>query len=117
MNGLGEFINHKRRESGLSMQNLAAACNVSNTTICNLEHDKIQKPKVEYLRAIAKALNCDESEMMLRAGYGNLNSGSESHHPLSTIQVPRELENNELQEVQTFIDFIIYKHKAALKGE
>lgn len=56
---LGEVIERKRYQKKLSQRELAAALNISNSTIARIERNEISNPGPAILRAIADILDVD----------------------------------------------------------
>ena len=56
---LGEVIAQKRNQKGLSQRQLAAAVNVSNSTIARIERNEITQPGFDVLRALAQKLDIE----------------------------------------------------------
>ena len=61
---LGDIIARKRQQKGLSQRELAAAVNVSNSTIARLERNEITIPGSELIRALAQVLDVDYNYLL-----------------------------------------------------
>jgi XRE family transcriptional regulator of biofilm formation len=57
--GLGFAVLRRRREKGLSQQDLAGLANVSRNYISMIERGEVKNISVEVLVKLAKALNVD----------------------------------------------------------
>ena len=64
---LGEFIRTQRKQSQMSLRDLASATNVSNPYLSQIERG-LHEPSVRVLRSIAVALNLSVETMLVRAG-------------------------------------------------
>lgn len=64
MNTIGERIKLRRKELGISADELAEKLNVSRSTIFRYENGGIEKVPVEYIGTIAKALYTTPSYLM-----------------------------------------------------
>ena len=102
MSDLGRFIKFKREDSGLSLKKLSSATGISDTEILKIENGTRKRPSWEHLCKIATALNFHPFEVLLNAGYI-----SESDiKPLLLINGLEDLNEQQLNTVQLFVDFI-----------
>ena len=85
---------------------MARECGLKHdSTLCNIENGT-RRVKWEELGNISKVLgNFHIFEALLIAGYIT----EEDIHPIMRIYHLEELDANELQEVQRFVNFLIYK--------
>ncbi len=67
LKSLGEFIRSQRKQSQMSLRDLASATNVSNPYLSQIERG-LHEPSVRVLRSIAVALNLSVETMLVRAG-------------------------------------------------
>lgn len=105
---LGQFIKEKREEAGLSQKKLGVACGVSDSEIFKIETGVRKNPSWITLCEISKALSFHPFELLLIAGYI-----SESDiHPSLRIHGLEDLNKNELNDVQQYIDFLISKRES-----
>lgn len=58
-NSLGSTIKSKRKELCLSVRDLAKLANINHTDVSKLEQNRIQKPSINMLLSLSKALNCN----------------------------------------------------------
>lgn len=66
---LGTYLIQLRGEKGYTQRELAERCGVSAAEICRIESGKRQKPSVNLMKAMAKALDIEYSDLMKLAGY------------------------------------------------
>lgn len=106
MSEIGKFIKEKREAANFSQGQLAKACGLKHdSTVCNIENGT-RKVKWEELGDISKVLgNFHIFEALLIAGYIT----EEDIHPIMNIHHLEELDSNELQEVQQFVNFLLYR--------
>jgi transcriptional regulator with XRE-family HTH domain len=62
-NMLGQYLEKKRQDAGMSLRRLELASGVPFTTIRRLLYGEVENPTPEHLQSIAKALKLDESEV------------------------------------------------------
>lgn len=73
---LGQFINHQRRNSRLTLQKLAEAAGVSVPYLSQIERG-LRKPSAEILQAIAKGLRISAETIYVKAGILESSEGSD----------------------------------------
>lgn len=110
MPNLGQFIKSKRESSGLSLKKLSSATGISDTEILKIENGTRKKPSWEHLCKIAKALNFHPFEVLLSAGYISEND----IHPPLLINGLEDLNEQQLNTVQLFVNFIKTQEKTCL---
>ena len=110
MPNLGQFIKSKRESSGLSLKKLSSATGISDTEILKIENGTRKKPSWEHLCEIAKALNFHPFEVLLSAGYISEND----IHPPLLISGLEDLNEQQLNTVQLFVNFIKTQEKTCL---
>lgn len=110
MPNLGQFIKSKRESSGLSLKKLSSATGISDTEILKIENGTRKKPNWEHLCKIAKALNFHPFEVLLSAGYISEND----IHPPLLISGLEDLNEQQLNTVQLFVNFIKTQEKTCL---
>src|SRR5216110_1226849 len=64
---LGDYIRTQRRDSNVSLRQLARAAGVSNPYLSQIERG-LRKPSAEILQQIAKALRISAETLYVRAG-------------------------------------------------
>jgi len=69
---LGNHIIRRRKMKGWNPADLAREAGLSYSTVRNIEQGMSRKPDERILRALIKALDCDEGVMFAFAGYGNI---------------------------------------------
>jgi len=65
--GLGEYIREQRDQAEMSLRQLAAAANVSNPYLSQVERG-LRKPSAEMLNRIAQGLRISAESLYVRAG-------------------------------------------------
>lgn len=106
MSDIGKFIKNNRNTAGMSLIVLGKKCGTSDTTIDNIEKGKTKKPNWMLLCKIANALGFHPFEIMREAGY----ISDKDINPNHLLHGLEKLNKNEIQEIQLFIDFIIYRN-------
>ncbi|MEZ5383181.1 MAG: helix-turn-helix transcriptional regulator [Microthrixaceae bacterium] len=66
---LGQFVNTRRSELGLSMQKVADIAKVDLTYISKLEAGLVHRPKPEILHGLAEALQTPPADIFALVGY------------------------------------------------
>ncbi len=69
---LGNHIIRRRKIKGWNTADLAREAGLSYSTVRNIEQGMSRKPDEHILRALIKALGCDEGVVFAFAGYGNI---------------------------------------------
>jgi transcriptional regulator with XRE-family HTH domain len=69
---LGNHIIRRRKLKGWDTAQLARAAELPYSTVRNVEKGYSRKPDEVILRALIKALECDEGVVFAYAGYGNI---------------------------------------------
>ena len=67
LQALGEFIRSQRKQSQMSLRDLAEATNVSNPYLSQIERG-LHQPSMRVLKSIAVALNLSVETLLVRAG-------------------------------------------------
>ena len=65
--GLGEYLREQRKNSKLSIRQLAAAAGVSNPYLSQIERG-LRKPSAEILQQLAKGLRISAEQLYMHAG-------------------------------------------------
>ena len=107
MNELASIIQNKRLEAGLSQSELGIACGMSDSSINRLEKGLTKNPDWQNLCEIAKALHIHPFDIMLAAGYITQEDMSLD----SKLNGLTDLTDEEIAEVQNYINFLHYKKK------
>lgn len=102
MSDLGTLIKLKRQASKLSQKKLGDACGLSDTTISKIEAGCRETPQWNTLCKIAQALSFHPFEILLAAGY--ITKGD--IHPYLRVHDLENLNEDEIEDVQLFIDFL-----------
>lgn len=69
---LGNHIIRRRKIKGWNTADLARETGLSYSTVRNIEKGMSRKPDERILRALIKALDCDEGVVFAFAGYGTI---------------------------------------------
>lgn len=106
---LGKYIAEHRIAKNLTLRKLAEIANISHTEIYRLENGSRKHPSPLLLKSIANALGTNFDEIMKAAGYMDNVSPS----PTNSIPIfsANDLTEQEIEEVQDFIDFLRNKRK------
>ena len=107
---LGQFLKEKREFSGLSLKKLSSVTGISDSELLKIENGTRKKTCWEHLCKIAKALNFHPFEILLNAGYISEND----IHPPLLISGLETLNEQQLNTVQLFVDFIKTQEKNCL---
>ena len=107
---LSEVIKTAREKKGISQRELARQINVDNSTIAKIEKGKIKQPSEFVLMKIAKYLNLDAKDLLILAGYkeieiNNLNIFTEKN-------VLNYFDTEPLYEVKQLLDYLNKEIKA-----
>lgn len=105
MNELSSIILNKRLEAGLSQSELGNICGMSDSSINRLEKGLTKNPDWQNLCEIAKALHIHPFDIMLAAGYIT----QEDICPSSKLSGLSDLTDEEITEVQKYINFLHFK--------
>ncbi|MCD7820985.1 MAG: helix-turn-helix transcriptional regulator [Clostridiales bacterium] len=73
-------IKELRKEKGLTQEELAEKAGVSRAILSGLESGRIEVTTTRTLMRIAKALNCDVTDIFLDAPFNRLNELTPSDH-------------------------------------
>ena len=109
MNDLAVFIKEHREKLNISMRKLSELSNISPTEIHRLENGKRKNPSPPLLKSIANALHVRYEDILDAAGY--LETKPESPGISAIIPNLEYLTDDELEQVQTTIDFLRAKLK------
>ena len=107
---LGLFIKQNREANGYSLDKLSALCGVSDSELLKIEKGERKKPNCKFLCKIAKALNINSLELLLKAGY-ILPSDIPLEPQIKRIE---KLSPSDIETVQLYVDFLIAKRTGLL---
>lgn len=112
MNEMGTFIKEKREQANYSQQRLAKKCGLGyDSTISNIENGS-RSVKCEEICQIFKVLkNFSLCEAFIEAGYLSKSDVSLA----DTLYKINELTESEIKEVESFIEFLLYKRNSGKK--
>lgn len=107
MSNIGEFIKEKREQANYSQATLARECGLKHdSTVCNIEKGE-RKVTWEELGMISQVLgNFHVFEALVAAGF----ISEEDINPVHRLYHLDELSNNDIEDVEKYIEFLIYKH-------
>ena len=108
MSNIGEFIRKKRQAAHYSQAALARQCGLKyDSVICNIEKGE-RKVTWEELGVISRVLgNFHVFEALLVAGFISEND----INPLHKLRYLDKLTQDDIKDVQKYIDFLIFKKK------
>lgn len=108
-NNIGKFLKAKREAAGYSQERLAKACSLKHDSLINRIENGTRKVSWEELCEIAKVLdNFHVFDVLVEAGYIT----EQDINPVLKLRRLDRLNENELGDVQDYIDFLIYKRNA-----
>lgn len=112
MSSIGGFIKEKREQANYSQAALARKCGLKyDSVICNIEKGD-RKVTWEELGMISKALgNFHMFDALVAAGYIN----AEDINPIHRLYHLNELTNSDIEDVQKYIEFLLFKHPTESK--
>lgn len=105
MSDLGNYIKEKRILAGLTYKELSGKTGISDTSLQRMETGKTGMPRWENLCSIAKALGFHPFEIMQTAGYIT----EEDINPIHRLKHLDQLNDDDLLQIQEYIDFLLYK--------
>lgn len=109
---LGEFIEHLRKEKGMSMRQVAELANISHTEVKRIEDGVRKQPSPQVLRFLAKALDTPYEELMELAGYIDEAPDKEENSTAAAgIAGADDLSEEEVAQVNQYIAFIKSQRK------
>ncbi len=106
MSDIGLYIKENRTKLNMSIRKLAKQANISHTEIYRIESGERQNPSPNILKAISSALNVPYDELLRRAGYIECKEDSVQYLSSPLMLDISDLNDNEVTEVKTFIEFI-----------
>lgn len=109
MNNLAIFIKEHREKINISMRKLSDLSNISTTEIRRLENGVRKNPSFSILKSIANTLHVRYEDILIAAGY--LDTQPELPGIEAIISNLKYLTDDELEQVQTTIDFLRAKRK------
>lgn len=112
-------IRARRIELGLTLSEVAAACDVTKSAVCKWERGSVSSLKADVLTKLASVLKCNPLELcndeVERIGIMPLDYQKEEKKPApqitekqaEAIRIMKELSPEELEKAKQFVDFII----------
>lgn len=112
MAGVGDVIKKNRELCGYSRKRLAEMSNISDSELMKIENGERKNPSWKNLCEIAKALNISPIEFMIITGYIT----QKDLNPVYMLKRIDKLDQDDLRDLQLFIDFLISRKKSRLEG-
>ncbi len=112
MAGVGDVIKENRELCGYSRKKLAELSGISDSELLKIENGERKSPSWRNLCEIAKAINISPIEFLIKTGY----LSQKDLNPVYMLKRVDKLEQEDLCDLQLFIDFLISKKNADLKG-
>ncbi len=105
MAAVGDVIKENRELCGYSRKKLADLSGISDSELMKIENGERKNPSWKNLCKIAKALEISPVEFMIKTGC----ISEKDINPVYMLKRVDRLEQDDLREVQLFIDFLISK--------
>lgn len=105
MQDLGTYIKKHRNQRCLSQKELGKRCGLSDAAIQRLEGGLTGRPRCDHLCKIADALHIRRFHLLKLAGYVT----EEDISPIQNLNGLAALSNEDLDELQMFIDFLLHR--------
>lgn len=112
MEGVGEIIKNNRELCGFSRKKLAQLSGISDSELMKIENGERKNSSWTNLCKIAEALNISPIEFLIKTGH----ISPKDINPVYMLKRVDKLEQEDLRDLQLFIDFLISKKKSELKG-
>lgn len=109
---VGDVIKQNRESSGFSRKKLAELSGISDSELMKIENGQRKNPSWRNLCKIAKALEISPIEFMIKTGY----IAKKDLNPVYMLKRVDKLKQDDLDELQLFIDFLIVRKQKVLKG-
>ncbi|MDO4555647.1 MAG: helix-turn-helix transcriptional regulator [Lachnospiraceae bacterium] len=112
MSSIGEFIKEKREQANYSQATLARKCGLKyDSAVCNIEKGE-RKVTWEELGMISKVLgNFHVFDALVAAGF----ISQEDVNPVHRLYHLEELTDSDIEDVQKYIEFLLFKHPTESK--
>jgi len=105
---LGEFIQQRRLQAGLSLRRLGELSGMSAAYLLKTERGDIKQPSPHHLQRLASQLGCEYEDLAALAGY-SLPQGLPTL-PVYLRTKYDDLSDEELRQVVSFVDFLRQGH-------
>lgn len=112
MADVGGVIRENRELCGFSRKKLAELSGISDSELMKIEKGGRKNPSWKNLCKIANALDISPIEFMIKTGYLT----RKDLNPAYMLKRIDKLEQDDLRDLQLFIDFLILKKKLKLEG-
>lgn len=113
MEDVGNVIKDNRERCGFSRKKLAELSGISDSELMKIENGERKNPSWRNLCEIAKALEISPVEFMIKTGYITV----KDLNPVYMLKRVDKLEQDDLTDLQLFIDFLISRKKTKLEGQ
>ena len=94
-----KMLNEIRKKAGMSIDELSKKAQLPKSTVEKVLFGIVQHPRIDTLQAIERALGIDER------------TPAPTGETAELLALMQELTEEELQELSSFVDFIISKRK------
>lgn len=108
MDSFGYIIKENREQYGYSRKKLAELSNISDSELMKIENGERKNPSLNNICKIAKALDISPIEFLIKTGYIT----PKDLNPAYMLKRVDKLEQEDMRELQLFIDFLISKKNA-----
>ena len=105
MSNIGNYIKAKRELAGMSLKTLGSLVNVSDSEIHKIETGQRKSPNWQTLCDIGKVLDISPLEILEEAGM----ISKEDIVPETRIKGLNKLNEEQLGDVQDYINYLLYK--------
>lgn len=102
---IGERLLELRKDAGLTQDDLAAILNINKHSISSYERDKSEPPDVIKI-AIAQYFRVSVDYLL-----GLTDNPTPNMKARRMIRLPAAFQENDLEKLQEYIDFLIYRNK------
>lgn len=118
---LGDLVMHRRRELGLTQQELSQRAGMSQEWVSTLERGRIHQPRVTALRALARELRLPADELVVAVGVTQsrqvarsiVMDDDSSPELVSAVEGLHRLSPQNLRHARYMIDALISLEKSA----
>ena len=111
MSNIGDMIKQNRELYGYSRKKLAELSKISDSELMKIENGKRKNPNWKKICEIAKVLDINPVEFMIKTGYIT----PKDLNPVYMLKRVDKLEQDDLRDLQLFIDFLILRKKSRLE--
>lgn len=112
MESVGAIIKENRELCGINRRKLSVLSGISDSELMKIENGERKNPSWTNLCRIAAALEMNPIDFLLKTGYIT----QKDVNPAYMLKRIDKLEQDDLLELQLFIDFLISKKQSDMKG-